>query len=651
MTRSPIAMFLVFAASFQRGELRWHTWTTKFLISGQSFSGLFRSATNWTTTSADLRVLSLLRNGIPNELLQNISMLAVSNTIEVDTPVEIEAWIITQVCRRWRGSTHIERTSFSVLAQQSSRWKQWRSIFTSIVTLPRLPLRSTSALECSAHCHPWSDTGARHSSFRVSWFWDCTQPPERVPVQPAHPSSTIAPRVTSLISIRLVSRPKYLTAGPQTTCCGFLTCAVIDQRISPTPSSPGPVRHRVFTSARNPRLEELVVFEHVVPVISLLRRSTCSLKRLVYFTCSDPTSIIGILEITPTIVKLCVQVAALQPHDLDLIARPASDDPAFAPNPAVISLDVEFGPNDAVLFLDALESRWRGGKLRASHGGVEGRGIALLISTGNAQKAWFPADLRFDDAHLEFEWQLDYADGNALATQCSDKRAKERMKQDDSRTNLTRPSPACSYSNVYATMMNHMMRPKPLLQKEFPGPESSVGGHSWRVQIAENKREEFLTLGGPRDSLASTRIGGEFRRPQPMARSTEVGTTSLHLPIHHELTSRFSSSQIPSSSRSLSSLGGTNPVWNDAPTYPPCLNGSLPLSHQESDNPLYSTHSFPSNNGSTTFHGNPDALWLAPHVSNPGYDYGLPYQPYPRPAPPVMYPSPYEQLQFSDNMS
>ncbi|KAJ7081240.1 hypothetical protein C8R44DRAFT_895116 [Mycena epipterygia] len=185
----------------------------------------------------------------------------------------------------------------------------------------------------------------------------------------ARPSSIIAPRVNSMVLIRLVSGPKYSTSmlcgrHPQITCCGLFTCEAINQRAS---DFARPFLLRLLRLAlydteflhllEIPVLEELVVFEHVAPVISFLRRSTCPLKRLLCFTCSDPTSIIGILEITPTIVELCVPVAALQPHDLDLIARLASDDPAFAFNPAVISLDVEFGHNDTVLFLDVVEFR------------------------------------------------------------------------------------------------------------------------------------------------------------------------------------------------------------------------------------------------------------------------------------------------------
>ncbi|KAJ6627750.1 hypothetical protein B0H10DRAFT_1748280, partial [Mycena sp. CBHHK59/15] len=52
--------------------------------------------------------ISPLRGRMPNELLSNIFLLAVSDTIDIDTPVEQaeiatrRAWIIAQVCHHWR---------------------------------------------------------------------------------------------------------------------------------------------------------------------------------------------------------------------------------------------------------------------------------------------------------------------------------------------------------------------------------------------------------------------------------------------------------------------------------------------------------------------------------------------------------------------
>ncbi|KAJ7081268.1 hypothetical protein C8R44DRAFT_992339, partial [Mycena epipterygia] len=91
--------------------------------------------------SADLRVfVSPLRNGMPNELPQNIFLLAVSDTIDIDTPVERagiagrEAWIITQVCCRWRGIALSLSSLWSVVALDFSPSQGCRLLETALKT-------------------------------------------------------------------------------------------------------------------------------------------------------------------------------------------------------------------------------------------------------------------------------------------------------------------------------------------------------------------------------------------------------------------------------------------------------------------------------------------------------------------------------------
>ncbi|KAJ7162697.1 hypothetical protein C8R43DRAFT_305831 [Mycena crocata] len=171
-----------------------------------------------------------------------------------------------------------------------------------------------------------------------------------------------------------------------------------------------------------PVLEELYVFEYLQPVVSLLRRSSGPLKRMVSFGCCGPPILVDILQIAPTIVDISLQQFSSAPINLRDFCLRLADDDDFAPNLDIISLQLHsgiestsgiesrFGPDES-LFMDAVESRWRRGKLRAVdllmdlspslHGRMEAlraEGLHFSVTPdADAEKAWFPAHLTFDD--------------------------------------------------------------------------------------------------------------------------------------------------------------------------------------------------------------------------------------------------------------
>ncbi|KAJ7880846.1 hypothetical protein B0H13DRAFT_2541252 [Mycena leptocephala] len=438
-------------------------------------------------------IVSPLRNEMPNELLQNIFLLTVSNTIDIDTPVETgeiavrEAWIITQVCRRWRaialsfpslwsvvaldfspsqgchftesalkthlqrsgsrpltvifvaspnGNSQIERRAFTLLAQQCSRWEA-AALYIPLAFLPdldclhgQLPLLNALRIVTLGY-----DDRAREHAIQVSAS-------RGFEIAPSLRSAYLGNRHILLPLSLPVLLPwsqldwyrgentwrghlDALREAPQILCCSLITCAVRDQRDSDFElvCLPSLLRLALYDTEflrllETPVLDELVVFEHAAPVISLVHRSSCPLRRLFSFGGYDLSSIIGILEAAPTIVQLYVQVFdPLRPRDLDLFSRLASD-PAFAPSLEVICLDVQLGPAEPI-FLEAVEFRRRAGKLRGvtlftrdPHLSLNSRvealradGLHFSISEGDAEAAWFPADLRFTDTDPDSEFE------------------------------------------------------------------------------------------------------------------------------------------------------------------------------------------------------------------------------------------------------
>ncbi|KAJ7269826.1 hypothetical protein C8J57DRAFT_321590 [Mycena rebaudengoi] len=79
-----------------------------------------------------------------------------------------------------------------------------------------------------------------------------------------------------------------------------------------------------------PVLEEVIIFDYLSPVVSLLRRSSCPIKRLVCCECMDISCMEDILEEAPTITEFCIHIIYTA-NTIDFLSWFSADNAGVSP--------------------------------------------------------------------------------------------------------------------------------------------------------------------------------------------------------------------------------------------------------------------------------------------------------------------------------
>ncbi|KAJ7439346.1 hypothetical protein FB451DRAFT_1415767 [Mycena latifolia] len=408
-------------------------------------------------------VVSPLRGGMPEELLSKIFLAEVS-TINSDTPMEHAvmavrgAFCFGQICRRWRTIALSLPLLWAVVALDFNT-EIWGETGVSLPMLETQLQRSghqplTILLRSFPHGCERSQTHALDMLVRQSWRWEVAAlyiSPDLFPQIAGlegrlprlnslrieitggrvHGSSAfkVAPSLRNVYwrsALSRVSLPssqlrryrgvsswnghlEVLRSASQLTGCALILHD--EEGASEHSRAHLPRLLDLFVSNVNflhrletPALEELTVFKDLNPVLSLLRRSSSPLRRLVCYACTGIAVLTTILENVPSITEISIQFSSEDPGPF--ISRLARNDENYGPNLESISLDVGLSrsPNESI-FLDAVVSRWRSGKLRAATlftrnpllvntqrrvEALNAQGFDLTISNGYMR--WLPAE-------------------------------------------------------------------------------------------------------------------------------------------------------------------------------------------------------------------------------------------------------------------
>ncbi|KAJ7100180.1 hypothetical protein B0H15DRAFT_511123 [Mycena belliarum] len=375
-------------------------------------------------------IISPLRGGMPEELLSNIFLTEVSDVdadtpVEHAIMVTRRVFGFVQVCRHWRSIALSLPRLWSVLAVDFNS-AIWDAAEVSVQQLETQLQRSgkhplTVLFRSCEHGYERNQTYALELVMRQSWRWEAAAlyiSPHlllqlaglkgRLPhlnslrieivgdTPEAYTSSAfeVAPHlqnvywrhnlVSNLSSATFPSSQLLRYRGVNTwdghlkilrSASQLDVCALIlydEEGASPDFDAYIPRLRYLFVSnvhflyrLETPALQELTVLKDLSPVLSLLRRSSCQLKKLVCYACGEVAVLATILESAPSITDIAIQIVSEDPGAF--ISRLARHDGFCGPNLESISLDVGLSrsPNESI-FLNAVEARWRGGKLRSA---------------------------------------------------------------------------------------------------------------------------------------------------------------------------------------------------------------------------------------------------------------------------------------------